>query len=164
MNAIVVVCSDWGIGYKGCLLVDNKVDMKHFVSLTTGGTVVMGRATFESFSHGALPHRRNIVISSDKSYVAPGAEVVHSISELLECIGDTAPDKVWLIGGGSLYKTLLPLCAKAYVTYAYTEKPADTWFPNLDDDIAWRLAETSEPLTTPQGITFEFRVYENLEI
>ena len=84
MRAIVAVCSDWGIGNKGRLLVRNKADMHHFVACTTGGTVVMGRRTLESFPGGRpLKNRRNIVLTHGGTTLDPEAEKVASIDESL---------------------------------------------------------------------------------
>ncbi|MDO5710006.1 MAG: dihydrofolate reductase, partial [Coriobacteriales bacterium] len=105
MDAIVSVTRDWGIGHNGSLVVDNRADMRRFVALTCGGkrpkdaapgevlgTVIMGRKTFESFPGGALKARRNLVITRNESFTAPGAEVVHSVSEALASVADSNPD------------------------------------------------------------------------
>ncbi|MGN0070377.1 MAG: dihydrofolate reductase [Atopobiaceae bacterium] len=162
MRAIVAVCSDWGIGNKGQLLVRNKADMHHFVECTTGGTVVMGRRTLESFPGGRpLKNRRNIVLTHGGSTLDPGAETVGSIDELLSAVKDEDPDKVWVIGGASVYKELLPFCSDAIVTKADCVREADAFFPNLDEDPGWSVTDETDEDVTPEGIAFRFVTYQN---
>ena len=108
MNAIVAVCRDWGIGYQGALLVHSKVDMHRFVELTMGGTVVMGRKTLESFPGGPLKGRRNVVISHDPSALPEGVVGAASPAAAVEAVAADDPNRVWLIGGESVYRALLP--------------------------------------------------------
>lgn len=162
MRAIVAVCSDWGIGNRGQLLVRNKADMHHFVECTTGGTVVMGRRTLESFPGGRpLKNRRNIVLTHGGRKLDPGAETVSSIDELLDAVRDENPDKVWVIGGASVYQELLPWCTEAIVTKTDCVREADAFFPNLDEDPAWHIADESAEDATPEGIGFRFVTYRN---
>lgn len=161
MNAIVSVTRDWGIGFKGRLLVRNPADMRSFRELTTGGTVVCGHTTYQSFPHGALPNRRNIVLSRDAGFAPADAEVVRSVGEALMAVSGENPARVWLIGGDAVYRQLLPHCASAYVTKHDIEVPADAFFPNLDDDPAWELVSTTPGGLTPAGIPFFFCRYRN---
>lgn len=163
LHAIVAVCDDWGIGLDGGMVVENRRDMRHFVACTKGHTVLMGRRTLESFPGGRpLPNRRNVVLTRDASFARKGVEVAHSIEEALELIAD---DQTWLIGGGALYHALIGRCATAEVTKNHCVRPADTYFPNLDEDASWRLAaahthdENGDPLVMPEGVAFEFDTY-----
>ena len=168
MNAIVAVCSDWGIGHKGALLVHSKEDMHRFVELTRGCTCIMGRKTYESFPGGPLKGRRNVIVTHDAGYVPPKAEelaagtsvdVVTSPQAALDATSTDA--RVWLIGGESLYRALLPRCSSCYVTRNDTVVPgADAFFPNLDDDPAWTLAEREDGGVTKAGVTFDFARYD----
>lgn len=162
MNAIVSVTSDWGIGLKGRLLVPNREDMRYFVRMTMGGTVICGRKTFESFPGGPLKGRRNIVLTSDRNYAVEGVEVVHSISEVLEAVANDDPDATWLIGGATVYSLLLDECSHAYVTKHDVMLPCDARFPNLDDDSSWCVSRRLPGGVTPDGVSFEFLVYERL--
>ena len=172
MNAIVSVTRDWGIGLEGQLAVSNRADMRHFVRLTCSGrlpreaadgevlgTVVMGRKTFQSFPSGALKARRNIVVTRDPSYVAPGSEVAHSLDEALSMVAAANPDTVWLIGGESLYRQLLPHCTRAFVTKNDVLVPADAFFPNLDDDPSWQVESIEPGGVTDEGVPFSFVTY-----
>lgn len=105
-------------------------DMKFFRETTTGGTVVMGRKTFESLPK-VLPKRRNIVISTNKNLEIEGAEVCSSIEEAIKLFEND--EKVFIIGGGRIYSEFLPFADKLYLTEVEAEcKDADTFFPQFD--------------------------------
>lgn len=166
MNAIVSVTADWGIGNKGALIVRNRDDMRRFVQLTMGGTVLMGRTTFESFPGGPLKGRRNVVLTSKPTYEAthPGIECVHTIRAARELISRDGYEPVWLIGGESVYRALLDSCERCYVTKNHTLAPADAYFPNLDDDPSWVLEHIEDGGVTPEGIAFDFATYHNTQL
>ena len=148
MNIIVAVDKNWGIGYKNQLLNSIPEDMTFFRETTTGKVVVMGRKTLESFPHGRpLKNRVNIVLTSDCSYEAEGAVIVHSIDELMEALKPYNPEDIYVIGGESIYRQLLPYCNIAHVTYMDYAYRADTYFPNLDEDPEWVVAAESEEKT-----------------
>ena len=158
MNAIVVADRNWAIGRNNGLLFSLPGDMKHFRTLTSGGTVIMGRRTLDSFPGGRpLPKRRNIVITRDPDFCRDGCEIVHRPEEALALAGDG--DDVWLIGGGSIYAALLDRCRRACVTLVDTAAPeADVFFPNLDALPAWAVEHTGEPITE-NGLTYRFVDY-----
>ena len=158
MNAIVVADRNWAIGRNNGLLFSLPGDMKHFRTLTSGGTVIMGRRTLDSFPGGRpLPKRRNIVITRDPDFCREGCEIVHRPEEALALAGDG--DDVWLIGGGSIYAALLDRCLRACVTQVDTAAPeADVFFPNLDALPAWAVEHTGEPITE-NGLTYRFVNY-----
>lgn len=164
MNAIVSATRDWGIGCNGSLLVRNRADMHRFVQLTTGGIVVMGRKTLESFPGGPLKKRRNIVITHDETYRPEGAECVASPEEALLAVANESPDSVWLIGGASVYEALLPACARAYVTMNDVTAPADAFFPNLDESPDWILESVEEGGATKAGVGFSFLTYRRARV
>ena len=166
MNTIVSVTSDWAIGNKGQLIVRNREDMRRFKELTMGGTVIMGRATFESFPNGPLVGRRNIVVTRSASYQSehPGIECAASPQEALDMVAGEEPDRVWLIGGESLYRELLNECRLAYVTKNDTMVEADAYFPDLDSDDGWCVEERCGSGVTAAGVPFEFLVYRNLRL
>ena len=105
MDAIVSVTSDWAIGKDGGLLVPNKADMRRFVQLTRGCTVLMGRKTLESFPGGPLKGRRNVVVSRREGYAPEGVEVFSTPEAALAAT--SGDEKVWLIGGASVYQALI---------------------------------------------------------
>ena len=165
MNAIVVADRSWAIGRDGGLLFSLPTDMKRFRSLTMGGAVILGRKTLESFPGGRpLPKRKNIVITRRKDLLVEGAVVVSSLAEALDAAGDTPPDQIWVIGGGSVYTALLERCKRVYLTKvdAQAEDP-DTFFPNLDKLPGWEVEHESEPVEE-NGLTFRFVEYINQKI
>lgn len=164
MKAIVSVTEDWGIGNKGSLIVRNREDMRRFVRLTMGSTVVMGRTTFESFPSGPLKGRRNIVVTRDPGYAQghPGIECVASPDEALALVADEEGDKVWLIGGESLYRALLDACECCYVTRNRVHVEADAFFPNLDDDPRWILEEIEGQGVTEEDVEYDFARYRQM--
>ena len=159
LSAIVAVCDDWGIGLDGGMGVENREDMRHFVSCTTGHTVIMGRRTLESFPGGRpLKNRRNVVLTRDTSFSPEGVDVVHSVEEALAAVADE--DEAWVIGGGQVYELLLPHCDRAVVTRDHCVRESDTFFPNLDALPDWALTEVRDGGVTPEGIAFDFVTYE----
>ena len=140
MNLIVNVDKNWAIGNKNKLLVSIPADMKFFRETTTGNVVVMGRKTLESFPGGQpLKNRTNIVLTRDAHYQVKGAVVVHSLEELLEELKQYPDESIYVIGGESVYRMMLPYCTEAYVTKTDHAYDADTYFPNLDEEEDWIL-------------------------
>lgn len=165
MQAIVAVDQNNAIGYRGGMLFHLPEDLKYFARMTRGKTLVMGRATLQSFPNGKpLPGRPHIVLSRDKNFAVPGTAVVHSLRELREAIANYAPDQVFLVGGGQLYGLLIDCCDTAYVTRVRAEaKEADCRFPNLDECPGWRLAEESG-LIEDNGYVYTHCRYENSNV
>lgn len=160
MNLIVNVDKNWAIGLGSKLLVRIPQDMKYFRSMTTGHVVVMGRKTLESFPESKpLPNRVNIVLTRDQGYQAPGALVVHSMEELKEELKKYPEEEIFVIGGGQIYRELLPLCDKAYVTKVDRAFDADVYFPDLDQDPQWKMTKVSEEQTY-FDLEYVFAVYE----
>lgn len=160
MNVIVNVDKNWAIGKGNKLLVSIPQDMKFFREMTMGKVVVMGRKTLESFPGGQpLKKRVNIVLTGDRQYQAGDAVVVHSMEELLEELKKYPPEDVFVIGGESIYRSLLPWCTKAYVTKTDHAYDADTWFPDLDRDPEWKMTKSSEEQTY-FDLEYYFTIYE----
>lgn len=159
MNLIVAVDNNWAIGNKNQLLVRIPNDHKHFREETTGKVVVLGRKTLETFPQGLpLKNRTNIILSKDKSYQVKDAIVVHSIEELLEELKKYADEDIYIIGGDSVYKQMLPYCNVAHVTKIDHEYEADAYFPNLDKDEEWEIVADSEEQTY-FDIAYQFLKY-----
>lgn len=165
MNAIVVIDQNWAIGWEGGLLFSLPTDMKRFRTLTTGGTVITGRKTLDSFPGGRpLPNRRNIVVTRNADFAREGAEVASSAEEALKLAADEDTNKLWVIGGGSIYAALLSRCKRVYLTRVETQvEESDTFFPNLDKLPGWEIEHTSEPVTE-NGVTYRFVDYINTKI
>ncbi len=148
MNLIVAVDKNWAIGCNNQLLVSIPSDMKFFRETTTGKVVVMGRKTLESFPGGQpLKKRTNIVITSDPTYKVKDAVVVSGIEEAVEELKKYKEDDIYVIGGESIYRQMLPYCKTAYVTKIDHAYAADTFFPNLDEMEDWKLTGISDEQT-----------------
>ena len=172
MNMIsIIACiskDNRAIGYQNRLLYHLPSDMVRFRELTTGHTIVMGRKTFESLPNGALPHRRNIVVSKSLKEI-DGAEVYPSLEEALRAAqGDTlpapkentgiaSPEEIFIIGGESIYRQALPAARKLYLTLV-DKKPeqAYTFFPAINNS-AWEVTE--KEMRNENGLSFSFLTY-----
>ena len=163
MNIIVAADKNWAIGKDNKLLVSIPADMKMFRQETTGKVVVMGRKTLESFPNGLpLKNRTNIVLTGNKDYKVKDAIIVHTIEELLEEIKQYPAEDVYVIGGESVYRALLPYCDKAYVTRIDHAYLADTYFPNLDEDPEWKMTKVSDEQTY-FDLEYSFVKYERVK-
>lgn len=164
MNLIVAVDKNWAIGNQNKLLVSIPNDQKMFRNETIGKVVVLGRKTMETFPGGQpLAKRTNIILSTDKNYKVKDAVVVHSVDELLEELKKYPSEDVYIIGGESVYKQMLPYCDTAHVTKIDHAYEADTYFPNLDEDEAWEVVAVSEEQTY-FDIAYEFVKYQRVTV
>lgn len=141
------------IGYQNRLLYAIPSDMTRFRMLTTGHTIIMGRKTFESLPNGALPNRRNIVISKTKEQIT-GCEVFASLEEALAARKEAAEDECFIIGGASIYEQALPFADKLYLTIVEKEpEHADTFFPEINP-AEWEVTE--KEMRNENGLPFTF--------
>ena len=163
MNLIVAVDKNWAIGLKGDLLVSIPQDMKFFRETTKGKVVAMGRKTLESFPNGLpLKNRVNIVLTSDKDYNGRGAIVVHTIEDMVKELQKYNEEDIFVIGGETIYRQLLPYCDKAYITKIDHAYHADTYFPNLDNDPEWEMTQISDEQTY-FDLEYVFTIYERVK-
>ena len=160
MRLIVNVDNNWGIGLNNKLLVRIPNDMKFFRNQTIGKVIVMGRNTLESFPQSQpLAGRTNIVLTRNMDYKVNGATVVHSIEELMEELKQYKEDDIYIIGGETIYRQMLPYCQKAHVTKVNHSYEADAHFPNLDKEPGWKQIEESEEQTY-FDLEYVFTTYE----
>ena len=160
MNLIVAVDSNWAIGNKNQLLVRIPADHKYFREITTGKVVVLGRKTLETFPQGMLlKNRTNIILSTNPDYHVKDAIVVHSLEELFEELKQYDTKDVYIIGGSSVYRELLPYCDVAHVTKIDRAYEADSYFPNLDQMEEWQITADSEEQTY-FDLEYRFLKYE----
>ena len=158
------------IGYQNRLLYHIKCDLTRFRELTTGHAIIMGRKTYESLPHGALPHRRNIVVSHNLKELE-GCEVYPSLKEAVEAAGkpaDTAGkavnvpcpisnEEIFIIGGESIYRQILPEAHKLYLTVVDdTPQQADAFFPEINAE-EWELIE--KEMRNENDVSFSFLTY-----
>jgi len=136
LSLIVAIAENYAIGKKGDLLCHLPNDLKHFKQVTSGCTVLMGERTFFSLPKHPLPNRRNIVLTDVRGKTFEGAEAAYSIEELVSKVG--ADEEAFVIGGGMVYRQMMPLCDKLYITHIHHSWPdADTFFPEIDSAV-WK--------------------------
>ena len=163
MNAIAAVSLDWGIGKDNDLLFHIGEDMKRFRALTTGGTVIMGRRTLDSMPGGKpLPRRRNIVLTRQADFAREGVEVARSPEEVLRLTAGEDPEKVWVIGGGEIYRQLLPYCRLCWLTRVYARPESAVFFPDLDTLPQWQVLR-SGAIVSDGTWDYQFIEYINRE-
>ena len=160
MELIVAVYDDWGIGCCGTQPIALSADRKFFRRETQGAMVIAGRRTIEDFpGKQPLPGRVNVAISRNIKEI-PGFTVVKSVEEAAEFAAKSG-QRTMVIGGGSIYRQMMPYCDKAFITKVHTTVECDTYFPNLDEDPAWKHTETLES-GEENGITYDICVYERV--
>lgn len=162
ISAIVAVDKDWGIGYQGQLLEHLPPDMKYFKELTTNHVVVMGRRTWDSLPNKPLKDRLNLVITSGERQYGEMTCFI-GMAEAMARLAHVDDDEEWfIIGGGTIYKELLPICDRVYVTKIEKyHKNIDTYFPNLDKDSNWEVSTCTE-LRDYKDIPYAFLTYDRI--
>ena len=157
MELIAAVYDDWGIGRDGTQPVALTADRKFFRATTKGALVIVGRLTIEDFpGKQPLPGRVNVALTRTPKEI-PGFTVCTSPEEAA-ALGNAA-DRAFVIGGGSIYRQMLPYCDRAYITKVHCNPGSDTFFPNLDQDPDWFLAETLQQ-GEEEGIAYEMVLYK----
>ena len=155
---IAAVARNRVIGKDNRLLWNIPEDMSHFKALTAGHTVVMGRKTWESLParFRPLPGRRNIVITRQTHYTAPGAEVADSLENALKLATTLGPAAdsmvvatVFIIGGEQLYRQAMAVAARLEITEVDLEPEGDAWFPEI-------AAVDWEKMAKTEGVGFAF--------
>ena len=156
MELIVAVYDDWGIGKDGTQPIALSADRKFFRETTRGAMVIAGRRTIEDFpGRKPLPGRVNVALTRQNMEI-PGFTVCHSPEEALELAKTVG--RAMVIGGGSMYRQMLPYCDKAYITRVHVTPESDTYFPDLEQDPQWYLAETLLS-GEENGISYEMQIY-----
>ncbi len=159
IKAIVHADREWGIGKNNDMMFSLPKDMRFFRETTTGHTVVMGGNTLRSFpNQKPLKNRENIVLS--RGQVRDDCVIVHSYEELFAALKAREEEDIYVIGGGEIYKALLPYCHEALVTKVDAVGNADVFFPNLDALENFTLVEESEPIED-NGNVIRFTTYRN---
>ncbi len=160
MNMIVAVDEHWAIGNKGKLLVSIPNDHKMFREMTTGKVIVYGRKTLATFPQGQpLPGRINLILSANPGLAVKGAKVLHSGEELLAELQGYDDADIFIVGGESVYRLMLPYCDTVHVTKIDHVYAADAYFPNLDEHPDWEITADSDEQTY-FDIPYTFLRYE----
>lgn len=164
MILIAAVDENWAIGYKGNLLISIPEDQKGvFRKYTAGNTVVYGRKTLMTFKdEKLLPKRVNVILTRNKDFKKDGAVILHSEEEL-NTYAKTHPEElIYLIGGESVYTSMLGLCDEAIITYIHKTFTADAYLPNLDKDDEWELVQEEDEIMSEVGVSFNVRHYRRI--
>ena len=143
ITIVVAIDKNNGIGKDNKLLCYLPNDLKHFKEITTGGTVIMGRKTYDSLPNGALPKRRNIVISRQKDLQLANCEVFNSLSEAFaDCSSD---ESVFIMGGENVYSQTIANADRLEITEIDARFDADAFFPKIDEAI-WEVEKEEKHL------------------
>ena len=157
MELIVAVYDDWGIGRDGTQPIALSTDRKFFREMTRGAMVIAGRRTIGDFpGKKPLPGRINVAISRNSDEI-PGFTLCRTVEEAAE-LAKTA-EKAMVIGGGSIYRQMLPFCDRAIITKVHVTPESDTFFPNLDTDPQWELTQVLQS-GEENGIPYEMCLYK----
>jgi len=160
MELIIAVYDDWGIGKDGTQPIALSADRKFFREMTRGAMVIVGRRTIDDFpGKKPLPGRINVALSR-KGGEIPGFTVCKSPEEAAE-LAKTV-DRAMVIGGGSVYRQMLPMCDIAYITKVHCTPESDTFFPNLDEDPQWALSQVLQS-GEENGIAYEMCLYRRIK-
>ncbi len=160
MDVIVAVYDDWGIGKDGTQPLALGADRKFFRQMTKDAMVIVGRKTLADFPGGnPLPHRQNVVLSRSAPERAD-LTVCRSPEEAAALAREA--ERAFVIGGGSVYRQMLPYCRRAYVTKVHAAPASDTFFPNLDADPQWELEQVLQS-GCEDGIRYEMCLYRRIQ-
>ena len=155
ISIIVAISENYAIGKKGDLLCHLPADLKHFKEITSGSTVLMGERTFFSLPKHPLPNRRNIVLTDVPGKTFEGAEAVYSLDEL--CAKISTEEEAFVIGGGMVYRQMMPRADKLYITHIHHSwEDADTFFPEIKTE-EWKLLSAEKHFAddkNPYDFTF----------
>lgn len=161
MISLIVAADENGvIGHQGALPWKLPADMKFFRETTKGHPVIMGRKTYVSIGR-PLPGRQNVVVTRQEDFEAPGCKVVNS---LVDAIGVASMadgnDEIFIIGGGELYREVLPSADRVYLTRVHASVPGDTTFPPLDSKVWKEVSKKEYPADSENPQAMTFLVYE----
>jgi dihydrofolate reductase len=155
ISLVAAVADNGVIGAEGGMPWHLPADLAHFKQLTLGKPVLMGRMTWESIGR-PLPNRRNLVLTRDSHWRAPGAERVGSVEEAMKAVAQAGEGELMVIGGAEVYRQALPKAVRIYLTRIHAEPWGDTLFPELDPE-EWREVARRERLSderNPWDMTF----------
>ena len=161
ISIIVCIAKNRAIGFENKLLYWLPNDLKRFKQLTTGHTIIMGRRTFESFPKGALPNRRNVVLSRQAEAHFEGAEHFPTLETAL---ASCRPDEdIYIIGGATVYEQAMPLADRLLITHVEdTPEKADAYFPPIDTSVWREVSRDSHPTDEKHHFPYSFVDYERI--
>ena len=156
ISIIVAIAQNFAIGKNNDLLFHLPNDLQRFKQITTGHPVIMGRNTFLSLPKGALPNRRNVVITDNPDEKFDGCEMVFSIDEAVKVVENES--EAFIIGGGAIYRQFFPLAQKLYLTLVHQDFDADIYFPAIDYS-EWEVMAREDLFDQKNGFN-----YSNLDL
>jgi dihydrofolate reductase len=156
VTIVVAIAENHAIGKDNKLLWHLPKDLKHFKEITSGGTVIMGRKTYDSVGK-PLPNRRNIIITRQQIEIA-GCEVVNSLQAALDLCREHK--EVFIVGGAEIYKQAMPLTDRIYLTIVHENFEADTYFPEISKDIWKETERTDHEADEKNPLSFSFITLE----
>lgn len=161
-SIIVATDEENAIGKDNNLLCHLPNDLKYFKKITDGHPVIMGRKTFESLPKGALPNRRNIVISRNKELHFDRCEMCSSVEEAVALCKDEP--EIFFIGGGSVYREIIDVADKLYLTRIHHRfKDADTFFPQVDPEVWGEVSREDHPMDEKHKYVYSFITFEKIK-
>ncbi|MBN2662470.1 MAG: dihydrofolate reductase [Bacteroidales bacterium] len=158
ISIIVAIANNNAIGFKNNLLTNLPNDLKWFKQNTLNKTIIMGRKTFESLPNGALPKRKNIVLTTNTNFIAENCIIVNKIDDIWQHLDNQSEN--FIIGGSEIYKQFINQAKKLYITRIYGDFNADVFFPEINFN-NWDLKEKIENKTDEKHkYDYDFFIYE----
>lgn len=157
ISIIVAIAQNFTIGKNNDLLFHLPNDLKRFKQITTGHPVIMGRNTLLSLPKGALPNRRNIVITDNPDEKFERCEMVFSIQEAVEAVKNE--EEAFIIGGGMIYRQFYPIAGKLYLTLVHQDFDGDVYFPEINYSV-WKVTFREDHFDEKNSFNYS---YLNLE-
>jgi len=158
-SIIVAIASNGAIGKDNRLLFHLPEDLKYFKKITSGHSVIMGKNTWDSLPIKPLPGRTNIVLNREMNLVCDKCTVIPSVEKVTEFCKDLNDPECFIIGGGEVYRTFLPLSQRLYITRVEKAFDADTFFPEIKKD-EWELSSSTENYSEKEGFKYYYEVWD----
>jgi len=153
ISIIVAIAQNFAIGKNNDLLFHLPNDLKRFKEITTGHPVIMGRNTLLSLPKGALPNRRNIVITDNPEEIFERCEMVFSIEEAIQAVKNE--EEAFIIGGGMIYRQFFPHAGKLYLTLVHRDFDADVYFPEINYS-EWEETLREDQFDNKNGFNYSY--------
>lgn len=157
ISIIVAIARNNAIGKDNDLIWHISDDLKRFKALTSGHTVIMGRNTWNSLPRRPLPKRRNIVLTHSSDFCDEGADVAHSVEEVLDMVRNDG--EVFIMGGANIYRQFLTLATRLYVTWVWEDFDADVFFPPIDLSVFEKVSESEVYVDAETSLSYSFAEY-----
>jgi len=159
LSLIVAMDKNRVIGYKNDMPWHLPNDLRYFKERTTGHTIIMGRKTFDSLGR-VLPNRKHLVLTRSERQFPEGVEAFHDIDDVLQYVNNNTDEEIFVIGGGQLFKMMLPHVDKMYITEIDEEFAGDVYFPSFKD-AEWELTSKEKgPKDEQNPYDYYYLVYE----